>query len=196
MTGSQLYIHSGTAFLAAAALGVLLVVHGWLTGAARRAILSRLFGVFYGALVISMTLLPVEIGPAGSGVGLDPYWRNSINPVPFKTIELYLASDLGRIAWANLLGNLFLLVPLGALGPVAWRKLDGWKRILAAGLAISLAIEGLQFAKWFVDVLGQTRSVDIDDIILNVAGALLGYALYRLVRPVWRRLRKTDENRR
>ncbi len=178
VTGSQLYIHSGTAFLAAVALGVLLVIHGWLTGAACRTILSRLFGVFYAAWVISMTLLPIELGPPGSGVGLDPYWRNSINLVPLKTIQLYLGSDLGRIAWANLLGNLLLLVPLGALGPVAWRKLDGWKRILAAGLAISLAIEGLQFAKWFVDVLGQTRSVDIDDIILNVAGALLGYALY------------------
>ncbi|MDO8848483.1 MAG: VanZ family protein [Coriobacteriia bacterium] len=190
MTGSQLYIHSGTAFLAAAALAAVLAIHGWLTGAARRTILSRLFGVFYAALVISMTLLPVEIGPPGSGVELDPHWRNSINLVPFETIQLYLASDLGRIAWENLLGNLLLLVPLGALGPVAWRKLDGWKRVLAAGLAISLAIEGLQLAKWFVDVLGRTRSVDIDDVILNAAGALLGYALLRLVQPIWRRRRR------
>lgn len=190
MTGSQLYIHSGTAFLAAAALGAVLAVHGWLTGAARRTILSRLFGVFYAAWVVSMTLLPIELGPPGSGVGLDPYWRSSVNLVPLKTVQLYLQSDLGAIAWANLLGNLLLLVPFGALGPVAWRKLDRLSRILGAGLGISLAIEALQFAKRFVDVLGMTRSVDIDDVILNVAGAILGYVLYRLVRPWARRGRE------
>ena len=191
MTGSQLYIHSGTAFLAAVALGAVLAVHGWLTGAARRTILSRLFGVFYAAWVVSMTLLPIELGPPGSGVGLDPYWRNSVNLVPFKTVQLYLQSDLGAIAWANILGNLLLLVPFGALGPVAWRKLDRLGRILGAGLGISLAIEALQFAKRFVDVLGMTRSVDIDDIILNVAGVVIGYALYRLLRP-WLRRRRAN----
>lgn len=190
MTGSELYIHSGTAFAAAAALGAVLAIHGWLTGAARRTILSRLFGVLYAAWVLSMTLLPIELGPPGSGVGLDPYWRASVNLVPLKTVQLYLQSDLGRIAWANILGNLFLLVPLGALGPVAWRKLDHFGRILGAGAGVSLAIEALQFAKRFVDVLGMTRSVDIDDVILNVAGAVLGYALYRLVRPWSRRGRE------
>lgn len=189
MTGSQLYIHSGTAFVAALALGAVLAVHGWLTGAAKRTILSRLFGVVYAAWVVSMTLLPIELGPPGSGVGLDPYWRNSVNLVPFATVQLYLDSDLGAIAWANLLGNLLLLVPFGALGPVAWRKLDRFGRILGAGVTISLAIEVLQFAKRFVDMLGMTRSVDIDDVILNVAGALIGYVLYRLVRPWWRRRR-------
>ena len=111
MTGTQIYIHSGTALLVAAALGAVLAIHGWLTGAARRTILSRLFGVFYAAWVVSMTLLPIALGPPGSGVGLDPYWRNSVNLVPFRTVQLYLQSDLGTIAWANLLGNLLLLVP-------------------------------------------------------------------------------------
>lgn len=187
MIGSGPYIHSGTAFFAALAIGALLVVHGWLTHAPRRAIVSRLFGVFYAAWVVSMTLLPMQPGPPGSGVGLDPYWRNSVNLVPFETIKLYVESDLGRIAWANVLGNLLLLVPFGALGPVAWRKLDYWGRILGAGLAMSVGIEVLQFAKRFVDVLGQTRSVDIDDVLLNVAGVLIGFIAYRLVRPWWRR---------
>jgi len=193
VTGTDLYIHSGTAFVVAAALGAVLAVHGWLTGAARRTIVSRLFGVFYAAWVISMTLLPVQLGPPGSGVGLDPYWRHSVNLVPFKTVQLYLESDLGTIAWANLLGNLLLLVPFGALGPVAWRKLDRFGRVLGAGLGISLAIEALQFAKRFIDMLGMTRSVDIDDVILNVAGVVLGFGLYRLMRPWWRRRRDTNQ---
>lgn len=189
MTGQGPYIHSGTAFFAALALGALVVVHGLATRARRRTILSRLFGVFYGAWVVSMTLLPVLPGPPGSGVGLGPYWRNSVNLVPLETIRMYLASDLGRIAWVNLIGNLCLLAPFGALGPVAWRKLDSLGRILGAGLAISLTIEVLQFGKRFIDQLGYTRSVDVDDVLLNVAGVFIGFIAYRLVRPWWRRAR-------
>ena len=187
MTEGQLYIHSGTAFLAAVALGMILIVHGWITGAKRRTIVSRLFGVLYASWVVSMTLLPFAPGPFGSGAGLDPYWRNSVNLVPGETIELYLKSDLGGVALQNLLGNLLLLVPFGALGPVAWRKLCSWSRILGAAMSVSVTIELLQFAKRFFDMTGLTRSVDIDDVILNVTGAAIGYALYLLVSPWTRR---------
>jgi glycopeptide antibiotics resistance protein len=187
VTATGLYIHSGTALFAAPGLGALLAIHGWLTHAPRRAIVSRLFGVFYAAWVVSMTLLPIQPGPPGSGVGLDPYWRNSVNLVPFETIRLYLESDLGDVATANLLGNLLLLFPLGALGPVAWRKLDRFGRIIGTGLTISAGIEALQFAKRFIDQLGQTRSIDIDDVLLNVVGVLFGFIAYRIGRPWWRR---------
>lgn len=188
MSGPQLHIHSGTAFLVALALAVIVLLHGWITHARRRAIASRLFGVFYGAWVVSMTLLPFEVAPPGSGVGLDPYWRESVNLVPLRTIRLYLKSDLGRVAWQNLLGNLLLLVPLGALGPWAWRRLDRWGRILGAGLCVSLGIEALQFSKRFIDALGTTRSVDIDDVLLNTAGVALGYTAFVVVRAIGRAL--------
>jgi len=187
---TQLHIHSGTAFLLALALAVLVLLHGWITRARRRTISSRLFGVFYGAWVFSMPLLPFEVAPPGSGVGLDPYWRESVNLVPLRTIRLYLESDLGRVAWENLLGNLLLLVPLGALGPWAWRKLDRWGRVLGTGLCVSLGIEALQFSKRFIDALQTTRSVDIDDVILNTAGVALGYALFVVVRAIGRALRR------
>ncbi|MBN2247327.1 MAG: VanZ family protein [Coriobacteriia bacterium] len=186
MTGPGIYIDDFAAFLVAFGLGAILVVHGWLTGARRRTIASRVFGVVYGSWVVSMTLLPFLPGPLGSGAGLDPYWRNSVNLVPGETIELYLTSDLGHVAWQNLLGNLLLLVPLGALGPLAWRKLDRWGRVIGAGLGISVSIEVLQFAKRFFDMTGMTRSVDIDDVLLNTAGVAIGYATYRIVRAVGR----------
>lgn len=186
MTGAGPYIDDLAAFVVALGVGGLLVVHGWLTGARKRTILSRLFGVVYGSWVVSMTLLPFAPGPLGSGAGFDAYWRNSVNLVPGETIELYLNSDLGRVAWQNLFGNLLLLVPLGALGPVAWRKLDSWKRIIGAGLGISVSIELLQFAKRFFDMTGMTRSVDIDDVILNTAGVALGYSAFLVVRGIGR----------
>lgn len=53
--------------------------------------------------------------------------------------------------------------------------------MLLAGLAFSVAIELAQLA---VSVgLGYAYRVsDIDDVILNVAGVLLGYTAYRLAR--------------
>lgn len=195
MPGSGLYIDDLAAFLVAAGIGLMLIVHGWLTGARRRTIASRVFGVVYASWVVSMTLLPVHLGPFGSGAGLDPYWRNSVNLVPGETIELYLTSGLGGVALQNLLGNLLLLVPFGALGPLAWRKLDRWGRIIGGGLGISACIESLQFAKRFFDMTGMTRSVDIDDVLLNTAGAALGYVAYLVVRGIGRLLGRRGRTR-
>ena len=53
------------------------------------------------------------------------------------------------------------------------KKFDSFKRILLVNLGISLSIELSQ--------LFNNRKTDIDDIILNVAGAIIGYIVYRLV---------------
>ncbi len=196
MSAPGIYIDDLAVFVAALGIGMVLVVHGWLTGARKRTIISRLFGVVYASWVVSMTLLPIHLGPFGSGAGLDPYWRNSVNLVPGETIELYLNSSLGRVAWQNLIGNLLLLVPFGALGPLAWRKLDRWGRVIGAGLGISVSIEILQFAKRFFDMTGMTRSVDIDDVLLNTAGVAIGYLGYRTVRGIgrlFRRVKPTED---
>jgi glycopeptide antibiotics resistance protein len=75
----------------------------------------------------------------------------------------------------NLFGNLFLLLPLGLLGPIALPVLDRWWRIALLALLYSVAIELIQR---FVPA----RSADIDDVIVNLAGALLGFAMWRAVR--------------
>ena len=92
------------------------------------------------------------------------------NLVPFHTLAIYLA-NLGSWFWTrNLLGNFALLLPVGLLGPIALPALDRWWRVLLVALAISTAIELTQLAV-------PDRSADIDDVIVNVTGALLGYAL-------------------
>jgi glycopeptide antibiotics resistance protein len=76
-------------------------------------------------------------------------------------------------------GNFFLLVPYSLVGPLLWPSLRRWWKALVLGLGISLTIELVQF------ILGKVvgdyyRSVDIDDVILDTAGALFGYGLYVL----------------
>jgi glycopeptide antibiotics resistance protein len=91
------------------------------------------------------------------------------NLIPLHTVRIYLA-NLGSWFWMrNALGNLGLLLPIGLLGPIAFPALDRWWRVFLVALAISAAIEVTQL--WIPD-----RSADIDDVIVNVAGALLGYA--------------------
>ena len=97
------------------------------------------------------------------------------NLIPFHTLVIYL-DNLGSWFWIrNALGNLGLLLPLGLLGPIAIPALDRWWRIALVALLYSVAIELIQR-------LVPARSADIDDVIVNVTGALLGYAVFRTSR--------------
>jgi glycopeptide antibiotics resistance protein len=101
------------------------------------------------------------------------------NLVPFHTLQIYL-NNLGSEFWMrNLFGNLALLLPLGLLGPIALPALDRWWRIALVALFYSVAVELIQLAV-------PDRSADIDDVIVNVAGALLGFAAFSIVRAAVR----------
>jgi glycopeptide antibiotics resistance protein len=96
------------------------------------------------------------------------------NLIPFHTLATYL-DNLGSWFWIrNALGNLGLLLPLGLLGPIALPALDRWWRIALLALLVSTSIELTQLAV-------PDRSADIDDVIVNVAGALVGYLILLVV---------------
>jgi len=97
------------------------------------------------------------------------------NLVPFHTLAIYL-DNLGSDFWLrNLFGNLALLLPLGLLGPIALPALNRWWRIALLALAISVSIELAQ-------LVIPDRSADIDDVIVNVTGVLLGLAILSVAR--------------
>jgi len=97
------------------------------------------------------------------------------NFIPFRTIGIYLA-NLDSGYWVGQsVGNLLLLLLVGVLGPVVFPWLDRWLRVLVAALVLSAGIELAQL--WVPD-----RSADVDDVLLNVVGALIGYAILRIVR--------------
>ena len=97
------------------------------------------------------------------------------NLVPFHTLAIYFRNLSSGFWMRNLFGNLFLLLPLGLLGPVALPLLRRWWLILPLALLISASIELAQH--WIPD-----RSADVDDVIVNVAGALIGYLVLVAVR--------------
>jgi glycopeptide antibiotics resistance protein len=90
-------------------------------------------------------------------------------------LAIYVA-NLDSAFWVRqIVGNLFLFLPIGLLGPIVVPALNGWLRVLGASIGISLMIEVTQLGI-------PSRSADIDDLLLNVAGAMLGYAILVAVR--------------
>jgi glycopeptide antibiotics resistance protein len=101
------------------------------------------------------------------------------NLVPFHTLAIYWR-NLGSEFWMrNLFGNLALLLPLGLLGPIAVPALDRWWRIVLVALLYSVVIELIQRVV-------PDRSADIDDVIVNVGGAVLGFVAFLIVRAAVR----------
>ena len=72
---------------------------------------------------------------------------------------------------AEVILNVFLLLPVGFLLPVVWKR-AGLRHALAAGAALSAVIEGAQ-------LLAKRGWFEFDDIFHNTLGAVLGYILYR-----------------
>lgn len=115
-------------------------------------------------------------------------WRLRTNLRPFATIAVYWRGVARgwvnpRVAVINLLGNLLALAPLGALLPLAWRRMKKTAPGLALGAVCIVLIEITQ-------LLTGCGSCDIDDFILNFAG----FALARLaVQPLCRRLDRAGQ---
>lgn len=116
----------------------------------------------------------------------EGYWEQlkaNVNLVPFHTISNYIRV-LGRTSNAgllrhiviNLAGNVVMFVPLGFFLPLNWARFRRVRRLILWGILIIVAVESLQL----VTLLG---SLDVDDLILNVAGVLIGYSLWR---GIWR----------
>ena len=96
------------------------------------------------------------------------------NLMPFKTILPYLLGEKGFIiAVINLVGNVVLLIPLGFLAPFVHLKMT-WKKSLALAAAAGLTIEGMQ-------VVLHVGIFDIDDVILNGVGVMVGYWVFTIL---------------
>lgn len=120
--------------------------------------------------VLGVTLFPLPL--AGLAPFAVPYGHVQLQPL--ETIGLLLR---GSQSARQLGGNLLLLAPMGVLVPIAWRAARPVWRTIGWGVVVSAAIEVLQFA--FGVLAGEFyRVVDVDDVLLNVAGVALGRLLF------------------
>jgi glycopeptide antibiotics resistance protein len=115
--------------------------------------------------------------PSGRAMELG----DRLNLEPLATIDRAL--DLGprSLAFRVMLANIAAFIPLGILLALAFPNVARLAVVLVGALALSSAVE---IGQLVISLnLGYAyRSTDIDDVILNVSGALLGYTAIVLTR--------------
>ena len=148
------------------------------TGLVRQQMQRKLWVVCMGAYgVLLVYALFLRNGfRAIAAPELDYAWTilSGIQLRPFRTIGEYL--QIGAVNWkvpaSFLLGHVALFLPLGYLLPCRWEKLRHLSRTLVTALLVTVALELIQ--------LFTTLGVfDVDAILLNLAGAALGFALWK-----------------
>ena len=159
----------------------------------KREIVIGLF-VAYCFGLASQTIIPhfnIGISSTTGKPFIDVFLNNdnaSVNLIPFKTIADQVANRNGVVAEGdavgvsllNLLANLFLFSPLGFFVPWLFGKCNRLGRIVILGIIVSSAVEIIQL---FIG-----RSCDIDDVIFNTVGVVIGYVVYKVCRSI--RLRR------
>lgn len=99
---------------------------------------------------------------------------HGVNVTLFKELTRYQIGS--RLFYRNIIGNILMFVPFGFFTSY-YLKLDKKRIIFYITLVISIIIELIQ--------LKIGRAFDVDDIILNLVGSLLGYFLYRLMDKIF-----------
>lgn len=137
--------------------------------------------VFFVIYLLSLVAL-LFFGSVNRGVEY-----RCVNLIPFKTIWMYLSthalSDSNKIL--NLVGNVLIFVPLGFYLSVFSHRIHLLFRVLIL-FAVPVLVEVLQY-------VFKTGASDVDDVILNFLGGLLGMLICYLAECIYRHYHK-DKN--
>lgn len=107
------------------------------------------------------------------------------NLVPFKEIKRFwrYREELGIHSLYNLAGNVLIFLPAGFFIPGLWKQRKGILFTACLTFEISFLIETLQ-------LILRVGSFDVDDLLLNTLGGVLGCLIMMLMKQ-WRNHEKT-----
>jgi glycopeptide antibiotics resistance protein len=147
-------------------------------------VLKIIFGISFIFYLLALVMLlfvgVMFVGVRGhiwTDLSLIEYIRTSSNFVPFKTISTYIMAmfdgslNLG-IPIKNLIGNLIMFLPMGIYLPYYIKKINKVGRFTFSMIILLFVIEVTQ-------LVTRRGSFDIDDFILNMVGALIGYGIWK-----------------
>lgn len=104
------------------------------------------------------------------------------NLTPFAEIHRYLTFK-EFFTWENLItnlaGNILIFVPLGILIPIIRKKKTGIFLVTFLTFSFSLFIEGVQ-------LFTKVGVFDVDDLIMNTVGGILGYLIFWIGKVYYR----------
>jgi glycopeptide antibiotics resistance protein len=121
----------------------------------------------YAIAVVAVTIFPITPHPS-SYWAATPWWT-MIHYVPFV------------VDATSFVLNVVMFVPFGVLVPMLWPRADSVRRLVGWAAVGSFAIELTQLSLGLA--VGSRRTVDINDLIANAAGALVGLLVLRVAVP-------------
>jgi glycopeptide antibiotics resistance protein len=124
-------------------------------------LLTKSVFVIYLLVLLWLVLFKLSAHPFSV---LSNYQTRSLNVIPF--------ADISRAHLDETLSNIIAFIPFGLFMGVTFKRTDFWRKLAYIG-AFSIAIEITQF----IFAIGRT---DINDVITNTLGGLIGLLLYRL----------------
>ncbi|MDF2505374.1 VanZ family protein [Clostridium sp.] len=139
-------------------------------------ILVGLYILFF--MYLCLMTWEIFIGPYRSYSGVRRY-----NLYPFKTIIEFLlnASKYNfQVIFINLIANIITFIPLGFFMSLLFRRSYNLINMLLLYVFIITCIEIGQF-------ILNVGVLDIDDVILNTIGCVLGFMVYKVVKSVIRK---------
>lgn len=123
----------------------------------------------YGLIGVTLSILYLTIFL--SGITFTPGYH-LCNLIPFVWVKQTYAMGYGKMM-KQLLLNVGMFVPFGFFLPFAVKRMRKWNRTFLTAMMFSFAIE---FVQYFIG-----RSADVDDLITNTIGGLIGYVLFYLL---------------
>ncbi|MBQ9181932.1 MAG: VanZ family protein [Bacilli bacterium] len=124
--------------------------------------------------LFSQTIIPkFEFGVNGFGIVKNGVHKTNLIPfrVLFETYREVFINGYIEYFLINFLGNIILFIPFGFVIPLLWNVSN--RKVIVIGACISFFIE--------ISQLLLARGTDVDDLILNTSGVILGLLLYKLL---------------
>lgn len=141
---------------------------------------SKLLKIFFVVYILFVIKVIIFKYPMDQLRAIAATWQKDVileglgtaNFMPFRTIKMYIdyADRLNSVE--NLAGNLLVFVPFGFLLPLVSDELKRFSDVFLNVFTFVLGIEVFQLFSAF-------GAFDVDDILLNCLGAIIGYGCYK-----------------
>ncbi len=138
-------------------------------------ILGKILFILYIAFLLWFLIISDWYGRGGV---LEEYHYNLTPFTEMKRFWRY-REQLGIWSAINLFGNVLIFVPFGFFEAMASRSRSFWT-IMLDGFLVSLLVEVFQF-------VAKVGRFDVDDLILNTSGVVIGYIIFLICNTVRRK---------
>lgn len=129
--------------------------------------------ILFNLYIIALVMITTSDNPNPSGT--IPPVHERLDLVPFLDIANAFKYNISNV-YLQFFLNIVMFIPMGLLLPIIYKKSRFYGKIALVSFCVTLTIELIQLL-W----PHSNRIFDVDDLICNTAGALIGYSIWKLI---------------